>query len=596
VDGAWAVSLRVTDAATRRPVANAIVSNLSTVVETDSLGWVCLRALAQPTETLRVGRPGYREAPLTVSGVRGQALARDLKLERVPRPCCDLRGRWSITLLLDSQGERQPLPKSRSVTGAVNLGPRYVAAEPDDDLDSLVHIVRGLHEVDFTPFFGGPVAQDVSTSVFGGGPDLLHEVEGRVVAGDSVEITFIPRMSHGSLSLFGRSHADTIRGRWWQNMYCCGAAGRFVMTRTGPGDTIPPNPAPKAGYRRRLSHGSTAAAVPAGLAPRSNWRPELAVAPDGRLWLANGGLFVADTFGGSWRRVLGGDVDPIDGDDLRIGIEIAFAGPKTILVGLPDRFLLGDAPVLYRSDDDGATWSALRPDRLQRVDAIGAVGRSVWVMASIWERDTEGFFVSADGGKTWRAVPVPAAMQDVNLLYRVSESTAYVATNSREGHPALWRTTDGGRRWLPLETPSEQHLLKLEEGDSRVEQLATIGTRLVVREHGDVFASAVDPIRWRPLPGVEAIASERGGSHVFVLTDSLRPALMDKDLRVEWRSDRRLQVAGYIEEPVFQGDIGYVTEGHGSIHQIRNERLRVLRPVPDGRETQNVQTYINPKP
>jgi hypothetical protein len=305
---------------------------MMSVAETDSLGWICLRSFAQEAETLEFRRPGYREASLTVSGVTDQVVARDLRLERVPRPCCDLRGQWSITLQLDSPGARQPKPKARSVTGAVNLGLRYLPSEPDDDLDSLVHIVRGLHQVDFTPFFGGPVAQDVSTSVFGDGPDLLHEVEGSVPLGDSVAITFIPRMTHGSLSLYGRIRADTIRGHWWQNMYCCGAEGSFVMTRTGPADTMPSAPTPRSGYHRTLPHGPTAVAVPAGLAPNSNWQPELGVAPDGRLWLASGGLFVADSFGGSWRRVLGGDADPVEGDELRIGIEIAFAGAKSSLV------------------------------------------------------------------------------------------------------------------------------------------------------------------------------------------------------------------------------------------------------------------------
>jgi len=597
VDGAWAVSVRVTDAATRRPVTNAIASTMMSVAETDSLGWTCLRTFAQQAETLEFRRPGYREASLTVSGVPGQVVARDLRLERVPRPCCDLRGQWSITLLLDSRGERQQ-PKALSVTGAVNLGPRYLASQPNDDLDSLVHVARGLHQVDFTPFFGGPVARDVTTSVFGDGPDLLHEVEGIVVAGDSVAITFIPRMTHGSLSLYGRIRGDTIRGRWSQNMFCCGTVGRFVMTRTGPGEATPPTSVPpQSVYRRTLRRGPRAESVPAGLAPNSNWQPELAVAPDGRLWLASGGLFVADSFGGAWRRVLGGDADPAAGDELRIGIQIAFAGAKTVLIGLPERYPMEDAPVLYRTDDDGATWSAVRLDSLYHVNAIGAIGQSVWVTGRIRERDTEGFFVSADGGKTWRAMPVPEAMRDVNLLHRVSASTAYVATSGREGRPALWRTTDGGSHWLPLQAPSEQHLLRLGESDSRVEQIATIGTSLVVREHGDVFASALDPIRWRRLPGFEAIASERGGTHVFVLIDSLRPALLDKDLRVEWRSDHRLPLErSYIEEPIFQGDIGYVMEGHGSIHQIRNRTLRVVRPAPDGQARQNVQILITPKP
>lgn len=584
VDGAWAVSIRVTDAATRRPVTNATASTATSIAETDSLGWICVRTFVQRAETLEVTRPGYRDTSLVVNGARGQSVARDLLLARVARPCCDLRGEWSITLQLDSPGGQELKPTADSVRGAVKLGPRFITSKQDDDLDSLVHVVRGLHEVDFTPFFGGPVAHDVSTSVFGNGPDLLHDVEASVVAGDSVTITFIPRMSHGSLSLYGRFRSDTIRGRWWQNMYCCGARGRFVMTRTGVSDATQPASTPASGYHRTLRVAPTPMAVPAGFAPGSRWQPELAIAPDGRLWFASGGLFVADSFAGSWRRVLGGAADPVDGDELRIGTKFAFAGRKTVFIGLRQRYPMLEAPILYRTDDDGATWTAIRLDRVRDVDAMGAIGRSVWVLGRARDSAGERFFVSADAGVTWRDVRVPDVMRDVNFMHRVSASTAYVATSSREGRPALWRTSDGGDHWVPLQTPSEQHLLRLREFDTRVEQIATIGNNLVVREHGAVFASPVNPIRWRPLADFKAVASEPLGRHIFALTDSLYPALLDRDLRVEWRSDRRLPLGpgSYLESPVFRGDIGYVAEGQGSIHQVRNRALQVLRPAPRG--------------
>ena len=75
--------MRVTDAATGRPVTNAVASTMVSVAETDSLGWICLRAFAQKAETLEFRRPGYHEVSLTVSGVPGQVVARDLRLERV---------------------------------------------------------------------------------------------------------------------------------------------------------------------------------------------------------------------------------------------------------------------------------------------------------------------------------------------------------------------------------------------------------------------------------------------------------------------------------------------------------------------------------
>jgi hypothetical protein len=316
------------------------------------------------------------------------------------------------------------------------------------------------------------------------------------------------------------------------------------------------------------------------------------------LWLANGGLFVADSFGAAWRRVFGGQTDPVGADELRIGVEIAFAGRNAVLVGLDQRYHSADAPVLYRSDDGGVSWLGVRLEGLLSVNAIGTIEQSVWVMGRVRGARPTGAFESADGGRTWHSMPVPAEMQDVSLIHRVSAAIAYVATSAREGRPALWHTTDGGRQWRPVPTPSEQRFMQLEDHHTRIEQIATLASSLIVREHGRVFARDVRDARWRPLPDIQAIASEVGGTVVFALLDSLRPALLDNRLRVQWRSDRELalEVGSYLKDPVFQGGVGYIAEGYGSIHEIRDRTLRVVRPSPDGRSRQNVQVRISPQP
>lgn len=595
IDSAWAAAVHVTDSVTRKPVDNARVYSMPASGETDSLGWLCLRSLAEAAETFFVSRPGYRSDSVILNGIPGQVVRHELRFVRVPRPCCDLRGQWQITLHMDSAAALGPRPTARTVTGGVNLGPRYQPPQEYDDLDSLVRIVRGLHQVDFKPFFGGPYARDVSTSIFGDGPNLFYEVEAMVTAGDSVRITFIPRMSHGGLSLTGRIRSDTIRGTWIQNAYCCGARGRFTMSRMGPVDTTPPVEnlaAPNSQRRPRASQ--PLSETPPGTAPDSRWRPELAVGPGGRLWLANGGLFVADSFMGKWRRVLGGEQDPVEADELRIGIHLAFVGTKTVLVGLQERYPVERAPVLYRTENAGGAWSAVPLSNVSAIDAIGAVGSSVWVAASQRDVDAEGFFQSSDGGRTWVQKPVPASLRHVTAMYRVSESTAYLATSSNDGEPALWKTSDGGIHWLPILTPSEQGLQRLRSYDSQVEQIAVIGTWLLVREHGRVFVTAESRIDWRPLEGIEAIASEPDGDQVFVLLDSLRPALLEKDLRVAWQSDRRLPVGGYIEEPIFGNGVGYVPEGGGAIHEIRNRTLRVIRPAGEPHAPSHTEILITP--
>jgi hypothetical protein len=97
--------------------------------------------------------------------------------------------------------------------------------------DSVVRYEFGRHAIDFSPIFGGPVASDVSTTIFGGGASLFYEVSGLVETGDSATLVIVPRMSHGGLSLWGQIHGDTLSGRWSQNAYRDGARGTFVMVR-----------------------------------------------------------------------------------------------------------------------------------------------------------------------------------------------------------------------------------------------------------------------------------------------------------------------------------------------------------------------------
>ncbi|HJU67559.1 MAG TPA: hypothetical protein VJ650_04855, partial [Gemmatimonadaceae bacterium] len=580
VDGAWAAAVQVKDAVTGKPVARAgmWVSSFAPMAPTDSSGWSCIRTFAPGEETVHVDRPGYRSDSIALRGVLGQVVTRELRFHRVRAPCCDLRGQWQITFRLESAADFGPKPTARTVEGAVDLGPRFHPPQADDDLDSLVRIVRGMHRVDFHPFFGGPVARDVSTTVIGGGPDLFREVMARIPEGDRVEITFIPRMSHGSLSLDGRIRSDTIRGDWMQNAYCCGARGTFVMTRTAPPDTTPfPNTAralESEGTRGRLPSATT----PPGRIPGGRWRPELAVAPGGRLWLARAGLFVADSAHGAWRRVLGGPTDPVEADELRTGLHITFVTGDTVLIGMGQRYPMEGAPVLYRTENGGATWAPVTVPNVRAVDGLSAIGRSVWIAATRNDH-TSGLFTSTDGGKTWTDAHLPAAVRNIVGLHRPSDSLAFLYSANDPSAPALWRTLDGGRRWTPIPTPYDEGLQKLDPSSSRVEQLATVGEWLLLREHGRVFVTPINTIRWRPLPDLTDIAPDPAGKRVFALRDSLVPALLDEDLNNLWPGAHALELAtySYLEQLVFRNSIGYVTEGHGSIHEIRDGRARVVR-------------------
>ena len=590
VDSAWAIEAHVTDAVSGRPVGDARAEDEAMDgADTDSSGWACLRNLVNAEHTLRVSRPGYREYAMTLKGTRGQVVHHEVRYERVAPPCCDLRGRWRITFRLEEPNRFYPKPDARSVSGEVALGPRHLPAEAGDDVDSLVRVVRGLHHVNFTPFFGGPVARDVSTSVFGGGPDLVHEVEATVPAADTVEITFIPRMSHGSLSLSGRIREDTIKGRWVQNAYCCGARGRFVMTRIGSVDTstVPDSSHSNNGGRgrMRMMHIPPLTSPP-GTIPAHRWRPELGIAPGGRLWLAIGGLFVADSLTGEWHRVLGGGADPVEADELRIGLQMAFVGSRGAIIGMDSRFPVTAAPVIYRTTDGGQSWTSVVLHDVSDVSAAGAVGLSVWLTTRTSD-GSAGLAQSRDGGETWAVTRLPPAVGHVWRMYRASETTAFLATSTDSTDRTFWRTTDGGSHWSPIPTPHEQGLQRLGASDSRVEQIAVAGSWLLVNEHGKVFASPATDIHWKLLPGLHDVASSPGVDTVFVLMNALEPALLDKDLHTVWRSSQSLPIKdpGEVEQVVFREGIGYVSEGDGSVHEIRNGRLRVVRPPPSRPDT-----------
>jgi alpha-tubulin suppressor-like RCC1 family protein len=210
------------------------------LARSDGTGLACLRDIDPDTGVvIRVDRLGFLPDSVTIRLRSGQVATRAFTLRRVERPCCRLDGAWRVHLHIERLNLQQPEPTSRSITGLFVFDRRL----PDwtefrgATVDSVVRYEYGYSALDLAPFFGGPYARDVSTTVFGGGATLFRELIGMVPAGDSVDMTLIPRMSHGGLSFTGRIAGDTMRGRWTQNAYCCGADGTFTMHRAVPDAT-----------------------------------------------------------------------------------------------------------------------------------------------------------------------------------------------------------------------------------------------------------------------------------------------------------------------------------------------------------------------
>lgn len=225
----------VVDFATGRPIGRADVGADLWGTLSDSNGVFTLWGDKPGAVEVQASRIDYAKASDVVMLSTQRTTSVEFRLRRLPRPCCHLVGQWDVKMVLDSANPMAPRPKGRQVDGTIAFGPTIPNPDPAFNIsppDDSAPMEYGRFSIDFRPFFGGPVARDVSRTIFGGDNEtLLKEAEGVVVTGDSLYILLIPRMTHGSIWLTGRIRGDSISGTWAQNAYCCGATGHFVMRR-----------------------------------------------------------------------------------------------------------------------------------------------------------------------------------------------------------------------------------------------------------------------------------------------------------------------------------------------------------------------------
>jgi len=115
---------------------------------------------------------------------------------------------------------------------------------------------------------------------------------------------------------------------------------------------------------------------------------------------------------------------------------------------------------LWRTDDDGATWSSLFDD--QSAYSIGAVtvsrdGKTIWVGTG--EENSQrtsyagtGVFKSVDSGKTWQWMGLPESQHIGKILIDPkNENVVYVAAlghlYSQNPERGVYKTVDGGKTW-----------------------------------------------------------------------------------------------------------------------------------------------------
>ena len=159
-------------------------------------------------------------------------------------------GTWSIQLWLDSANALGPRPTARFVQGLVRFDTLHADSRVAGNGSRWTHRYwPGRFAIDLTPFFGGPIGRDVSTSIRypfdeASGTEVEAEADG-----DTLRLDFIPGISHGGISLSGAVAADSMAGLWEMRAYCCGASGHFRMRRTSSVPVAfvrpPPPPPPK---------------------------------------------------------------------------------------------------------------------------------------------------------------------------------------------------------------------------------------------------------------------------------------------------------------------------------------------------------------
>ncbi len=146
------------------------------------------------------------------------------------------------------------------------------------------------------------------------------------------------------------------------------------------------------------------------------------------------------------------------------------APPLAFSPANPHTLYMGAQHVLV-SNDEGEHWRIMSPDLAARQDAdntaaagggVGApaAGGSITALAPspvnanvIWVgTSTRLVHVTRDGGRTWTNVTPPNVAGSINVIdaSHADAGTAYIAAQSFDGRPHLYRTTDYGHTWTEI--------------------------------------------------------------------------------------------------------------------------------------------------
>jgi hypothetical protein len=171
----------VREAGTKQPLEGVFVSAQYLGDRTDENGRFRIYCIKPGDVEVTAWRRDLIETSGRIRVLATREAAIDLSMERSSTACCSLAGTWSVRLALQEPG-RVPARRGTEVVGAITFSP--------DTADPFPEARRR-----------GPSSDPT-------------EAEGFVHQGNKVEITLIPRMSHGGISLRGVITDDEVRGEW----------------------------------------------------------------------------------------------------------------------------------------------------------------------------------------------------------------------------------------------------------------------------------------------------------------------------------------------------------------------------------------------
>jgi len=185
--------------------------------------------------------------------------------------------------------------------------------------------------------------------------------------------------------------------------------------------------------------------------------------------------------------------------------------------------LFTSAQFVFRSDDNGATWTQISPD-LTRNDPktkqpsggpvdldqtsaevyplVSAIGISPLDGNLIWAGSSDGLVhITTDSGKNWQKITPPGLPEFswINCIEpsHTDKQTAYLSARRYmldDFKPYVFRTTDLGKTWTPITTglPDDEYVFDLRQ-DPNESKLLFLGTR------STVYFSLDEGAHWQPL-------------------------------------------------------------------------------------------------